>query len=167
MDWFDFAEDHVARWKARDAAARSYRKKFTPAALAALDTALAEARSQGFDAIGAEHLLLGLAQVREGNVPKVFADSRLSVEFLRWELKITKKDDPGKSLAKGLNFTPRMKAILRTAGLEAQGRGVIDAENLLMALVRQNEGMAATLLRKLGIVVEVLEKRFFGESASI
>jgi ATP-dependent Clp protease ATP-binding subunit ClpC len=169
MDWFDFAEERLAMWKARDRAARNYRKTFTPAALKALDMALAEARNRRLSAIGAEHLLLGLAQLREGRVPKILADLGLNAELLRSEPEKTQGHGPEKLVPERLFFTPRMKSILKAASHEAkvQGRDLIDAENLLIGLVREKEGVPAILFRRLGIDAEDFETRLLAESARI
>jgi ATP-dependent Clp protease ATP-binding subunit ClpC len=169
MDWFDLAEDQLTRWKAREGAARDYRKSFTPVAQKALDVALAEARKHNFSAIGAEHLLLGLIQVPGGPVSKVFAGLGLSAEIIRSEAEKTRGGGPETWLPERSPFTPRMKSVLRTARLEAkaQGRNLIDAEHLLIGLVREKEGLPANLFRRLGIDAEVLGKRLLKESARI
>jgi ATP-dependent Clp protease ATP-binding subunit ClpC len=169
MDWFDLAQERLEAWNAREKKALDYRKSFTPVAQKTLDTAFVEARRDSLMAIGAEHLLLGLLQVREGPVSRVLAGLNLSAVTLRSEIEEAYGPSLKKWLPERLPFTLRMKNILRKARLlaKAQGRDLTDAEHLLTALVGEKEGLPAKLFTKHGIDAKALENRLAAESARI
>lgn len=133
MDWFDWAKEHLASWKAGENAVR---KPFSPLAQKVLDTAFHEARVLHHDYIGAEHLLLGLMQLREGLVPKVFSDIALDEASLRVEIGKYARGCRDKDRWTGLPFTPRMKGIVRNAKLESEARkqNRVEPEDLLLGL---------------------------------
>jgi hypothetical protein len=167
MDWFSEADEPLAQWKTRERATRTFRSTFTAQAWRALDAALSEARKLSFNAIGAEHLLLGLLQQSEGIAPRVLAASGLSTKLVRTEVERAQGQLSAKWVPERLPFTPRMKCVLRTARreAEAQGRSLVGDEQLLLGLLGEEEGLPAALFRKLGINTCVLRNRLLEESA--
>jgi ATP-dependent Clp protease ATP-binding subunit ClpC len=168
MDWFDFARDQLVKWKLRAKAARGFRKSFTTLAQKVLDTAFGEARSHGDRFIGCEHLLLGLLQADDPLVTKVFRDSGLTLDVLRFEMGTPPARDPGSLAPSRLPFTPRMKHVLQNARLEAEARGQspVDEKSLLLALLREKDGLPARLLRRLHFDVEALRSAVLTEGAA-
>jgi ATP-dependent Clp protease ATP-binding subunit ClpC len=111
-----------------------------------------EARRLQHNYIGTEHLLLGLIRIEEGIAARVLrnlgADPykvRLAVEFVVGR---------GDRLVFGeASLTPRAKHVIALAIEEARNLNhyYVGTEHLLLGLVRENEGIAASVLESLGI----------------
>ena len=155
MDWFDWAREHLARLKAGDS---GIRRQFSPLAKKALDTAYREARVLHHDYIGAEHLLLGLMQLREGLVPKAFADMGLDEASVRAEIGKCGEGCTDDVRWAGLPFTPRMKSIVRNAKLESETReqNRVEPEDLLLGLLLETGGLPSKLFKQFDVDVERL-----------
>ena len=122
-----------------------------------------EARALGHDHVGTEHLLLGLTS---GGGIAAAALRRLGVDHdaVRGHVEdmLGGSDSPGSARAP---FTPRTKKILELAVREAirLHHDRVRTEHLLLALVREGQGLAAQILvQRLGIdlarVTETVEE---------
>jgi ATP-dependent Clp protease ATP-binding subunit ClpC len=167
MDWFDVAKDQLREWRLHEKSARGFRKSFITVAQKALDAAFDEARSRDDRFIGCEHLLLGLLQTDDALLTKMFGDSGLTLHLLRSEMGTPPKGAPGILALSRLPFTPRMKHVLRNARLETEARGqsLVDERSLLLALLREKDGLPARLLRRLHIDAEALQTMVLSEGA--
>ncbi len=96
---------------------------------------------------------------------KVFAELGLGAAFIRSEVEKTQGRGPERWLPRRLPFTPRMKSVLGVARLEAkaQGQDLIGAEHLLIGLVREKEGLPASLFSRLGIGAEAIGNDLLAE----
>lgn len=138
--------------------------KFTDRARKVLGLSRNEAQRLGHDAIGSEHLLLGL--VKEGSGVAARALMNLEIDL--------KKVVPGvehlvpAGTSKGptgqLPFTPRAKKALEFAHEEAVNLGhpYIGTEHLLLGLLRETEGVAAQVLLNLGAKLEDVREEILG-----
>ena len=111
-----------------------------------------EARLLNHDSIGTEHILLGLIMEGEGMAAMVLENLGVSVGEVRVrieELRPQAEDAPSGSPP----FTPEAKKTLELSLREALqlGHNYIGTEHMLLALVRQEEGMGAQLLARVGI----------------
>ena len=118
-----------------------------------------EARALGHDHVGTEHLLLGLTS---GDGIGALALRRLGVthEAVRGHVEtiIGAGDTPGRARAP---FTPRTKKILELAVREAirLKHDRVRTEHLLLALVREGQGVAAQILvQKLGVDLALVSR---------
>jgi RNA polymerase sigma factor (sigma-70 family) len=123
-----------------------------------------EARSLNHNYMGTEHLLLGI--LREGSAPGAveLIEHNVTVEQMRggitfilgrWasaQQGFTPQTTPGASVEEP-GFTPRTAQVLTMAGEEAQrlGESAISPQHLLMAILREGQGMAAMLLQASGV----------------
>jgi ATP-dependent Clp protease ATP-binding subunit ClpA len=62
------------------------RRPHTPRAKRAIEYAIAEARAQGHDSVGTEHLLVGLARAEEGVAAQILLNFGLRLDDIRAEL---------------------------------------------------------------------------------
>ncbi|MCD6555540.1 MAG: ATP-dependent Clp protease ATP-binding subunit [Anaerolineae bacterium] len=126
--------------------------KFTKRARRALTIAQQEAQRLHHSYIGTEHLLLGLIREEKSAASKVLRD--LGVSSDRVEALIEQTVGQGRRPVFGrVSLTPRTKRVIELAVEEARrmGHHYIGTEHLLLGLVRQGDGVAMDVLRKLGV----------------
>jgi ATP-dependent Clp protease ATP-binding subunit ClpC len=116
-----------------------------------------EARMLGHNYIGTEHILLGLiheaesALEDEGVAGKVL--DRLGISSAEARLQVEEIAGHGnQESSREIPFTPRSKRVLELSLREALqlGRNNISTEHILLGLIREDEGIAAQVLVKLG-----------------
>jgi len=131
-------------------------ERFSESARKVLTRAQGEAQRLGHNYIDTEHLLLGLTQQESGVASKVLANLGISqikvqsaVEFL-----IGKGQKPSTTDEVGL--APRAKKVIEFAIDEARrlNASYIGAEHILLGLLRENEGIAHTVLENLGVTLD-------------
>ena len=110
-----------------------------------------EARLLGHSFIGTEHILLGLIHEGEGVAAKALESLGISLEAVREKVEET-IGMAGTAPSGSPPFTPRAKKVLELSLREALqlGHSYIGTEHLLLGLVREGEGVAATVLVSLG-----------------
>ncbi len=126
--------------------------KFTKRARRALSIAQQEAQRLHHNYIGTEHLLLGLIREEKSAASKVLRDLGVSTD--RVEALIDQIVGQSRRPVFGrASLTPRTKRVIELAVDEARrmGHQYIDTEHLLLGLVRQGDGVAIDVLRKLGV----------------
>ena len=130
--------------------------RFTQRARKVMGFARREAQELNHEYIGTEHILLGL--IREGNgvAAGVISSLGINLEAMRKEvlknLTVRPKHEPSMQVP----FTPRAKKAVELALEEAKniGHGHVGTEHLLLALLRENEGIAPHILRTMGCRLE-------------
>ncbi|MGI6173455.1 MAG: ATP-dependent Clp protease ATP-binding subunit [Christensenellales bacterium] len=123
---------------------------FTERAQRALNAAAKEAGQLGRNYIGTEHLLLGLLS-DSGTCREAL--QHISQDAARAEIEsMLGRNEPAQQVRPG-SYTPRSKKVLEQSAKEAQalGHNYIGAEHLLLALMREREGVAAQVLMKMGL----------------
>ncbi len=130
-------------------------EKFTERARRVLTLAQEEAQHFSHSYIGTEHILLGLVREEEGiaarvliNLGVVLSKVRSAVEFI-----IGRGEKPGSD---EIGLSPRAKRVIELAIDEARhlGHNYIGTEHLLLGLLREGEGIAASVLDSFGITLE-------------
>jgi hypothetical protein len=124
---------------------------FTDRAYRAVTMAEAEAAGLRHNYVGTEHLLLGLLGTGDGVAAKVLAGLGVNADEVRSE--IEQIIGCGSAAPTGPSpFTPRSKKVLDLATREARrlGHHYVGTEHVLLALVREGEGLAAQILGRLG-----------------
>jgi ATP-dependent Clp protease ATP-binding subunit ClpC len=122
-------------------------ERFTVKARQVVVTAQEEARQLKHGAIGTEHILLGLLSVPDGLAAKVLHELGYDKDAALADIAAAVK--PGTAeLAGHIPFTRRAKKTLELALREAMqlGHNYIGTEHILLALVREGEGIAAKVL---------------------
>ncbi len=128
-------------------------KRFTENAQKIILIAQEEAKRLNHDYVGTEHILLGLTALNGTVSNKIL--SSLGITFRKVRLEIEKMVGVGDAvmLLGEIPFTPRAKKVLEYAVEESQSLGTEDigTEHILLGLVREEEGMAGTILQNLGV----------------
>src|SRR5687767_15694904 len=127
-------------------------ERFTDRARRVVVLAQEEARLLNHNFIGTEHILLGLIHEGEGVAAKALESLGISLEAVREKVEET-IGPAGSSTSGSPPFTPRAKKVLELSLREALqlGHNYIGTEHMLLGLVREGEGVAAQVLKRLGI----------------
>src|SRR5258707_3028659 len=110
--------------------------------------------------IGTEHLLLGLMREEGGVAGRVLRD--LGLDPGRVEELVERMTRAGQRTQNArLDLSPGTKKVLELAvdGARRMGHHYIGTEHLLLGMVRQNEGVAMDVLKKLGISAEQIRRQ--------
>ena len=110
-----------------------------------------EARNLDHNYIGTEHLLLGLVSEGEGIAALALGKLDISLERIRSDVEAI-VGRGSKPQSGHIPFTPRAKKVLELSLREALqlGHSYIGTEHILLGLVREDEGVAAQVLERLG-----------------
>ncbi len=125
--------------------------KFTEGAKNALKFAEEKARELGHNYIGTEHLLLGLICEKESAAANLLSISGVSEEAIMEDvLLLIGKGDY--AFNQGFGYTPRSKKILELSLAYSRqlGQNYVGTEHILLALIREKEGVAFKILSDLG-----------------
>jgi len=127
-------------------------ERFTEKAIKVIMLSQEEARRLGHNFVGTEQILLGL--VGEGTGIAARTLKGMGVSLLNVRAEVEKIIGRGSGfIAVEIPFTPRAKRLLEFAWDEARqlGHNYIGTEHLLLALVREGEGVAARVLGNLQV----------------
>jgi len=121
---------------------------FSEAARKAIEFARDEASRLRHDYIGTEHLLLGLIKLSEGQAMEVITNLGLELEDLKTSIEEVVQPSGGTMTMGQLPLTARAKKTLEVSGQEARALKSkdIDTEHILLALLKDEEGVAAQVL---------------------
>ena len=137
-----------------------------------IELAVEEARRMGHHYIGTEHLLLALLRHNEGIAMNMLNELDISPDEIRKQVHRVLQDTPSvpsrpptRPSSRPLEpttlpFTPDAVRVLSVANEQAQRRDrtTISIEHLLLALVMEDEGIAGTVLKQLGVNASKLEE---------
>lgn len=128
---------------------------FTPNAKKVLLLAEKEARYYSHQAVGTEHLLLGLIQETSGIAGKVLRELDVTMESIRDEIEqfTTFQAKEEGALKQPLQYSPRAHEIVTFAADEARKmqRKTVGTEHLLLGLLRNEDILASQILQNIGI----------------
>jgi len=121
---------------------------FTELARKAIEYARDEAARLRHDYIGTEHLLLGLVRLGEGRAIEVLLNLGLDLIDLKASIEEVVQPSGGTMTIGQLPLTARAKKTLEVSGQEARALKSkdIDTEHILLALLKDEEGIAAQVL---------------------
>lgn len=108
----------------------------------------------GHSYVGTEHLLLGLIREGKGKGATVLANLGLNLDVIKQQvIDYVSSSDNVMPAGQQVPFTPRAKHILEVAHHEASEMKAqyVGTEHLLLALVRDREGVAAQILAAYGV----------------
>ena len=130
-----------------------YAQKFGPIACEALEAASQEASRLGHDFIGTEHVLLGVLRLAKGAFADALGKLHLDRETTRLEIERMVSPLPASSGRRTVPLTPRARKALQLAAREADAldHPCIGAEHIFLGLLLEGSGVAALVLRKLGV----------------
>ena len=123
--------------------------RFTERAQRALASAQRAAAEMHQPYVGTEHILMGL--LHEGDVPPAIAD-RVTEDQVR-ELLADGGDMALMGGSPRFELTPRAKKLLELSILESRrlGQTYVSAEHFWLAILREGDGVAASILKQLGV----------------
>ena len=130
---------------------------FSPNAKKVIQIANREAHGFNHNAIGTEHLLLGIVSLHDGIIAAVNETLGLDIKAVRFEIEKLVSHGEGTTESVGmLPLTPRSKKVLQFAAAEARNLNtpLVDAEHVLLAILREGEGIAAKVLDTLGATLD-------------
>ncbi|MFC1517076.1 ATP-dependent Clp protease ATP-binding subunit [Candidatus Margulisiibacteriota bacterium] len=128
--------------------------RFTEKAIQAIMYAQDEAKRMGNDFVGTEHILLGILSVRKDNVVFAVMDELgISPEEIRKAIEDTVEYNKKSIRLENIPFTSQVKHVLSLAWDEARqlGHSYVNVEHLFLALLREQEGVAAKILSNLKV----------------
>lgn len=126
-------------------------ERFTDRARRVVVLAQEEARNFNHNYIGTEHFLLGLIHEGEGVGPLALKDLGIELETVRKQ--VEEIIGQGQQAPSGhIPFTPRGKKVMELSLREALqlGHNYIGTEHILLAIIREGEGVGCQVLTKLG-----------------
>ncbi|MEO0512256.1 MAG: ATP-dependent Clp protease ATP-binding subunit [Planctomycetota bacterium] len=131
-------------------------ERFTDRARKVMALANQEAQRFNHEYIGTEHILLGL--VKEGSGVGANVLKALGVDLRKVRLEVEKLVRAGPEMVTmgKLPQTPRAKKVIEYAIEEARNlnHNYVGTEHLLLGLLREHDGVAAQVLRNLGLKLE-------------
>ena len=134
-------------------------ERFTQRARHVLSLAHQEAERLHHPTIGTEHLLLGLIREEGGVAGRVLRE--LGLEPDRVQEMVERQSAPGRTSPERIDLSPDTEQVLQLAIDEARrlGHHYIGTEHLLLGIVRQPEGAAIDVLRRLGVSPEQVRRQ--------
>ncbi|NLT19720.1 MAG: ATP-dependent Clp protease ATP-binding subunit [Syntrophomonadaceae bacterium] len=138
-------------------------RRFTQRARNAIMHAQEEARQLNHAAIGTEHILLGLLGEGEGIGARALLSLGIDLDKVREEIiQVMGTNEGQMEEADGdLPITPRAKKVINLAYDEARLQGVnyVGTEHILLALLREEEGVAGQVLLAMNVKLDDLRQQ--------
>src|ERR1700755_3393870 len=133
-------------------------ERFTDRARKVMQLANQEAQRFNHEYIGTEHILLGLVKEGSGVAANVLKNLDIDLRKIRLEVeKIVQHGPGGEQVVMGrLPHTPRAKKVIEYSIEEARNlnHNYVGTEQLLLGVLREQEGVAAQVLMNLGLKLE-------------
>ncbi|GAB2280388.1 ATP-dependent Clp protease ATP-binding subunit ClpA cd4b, chloroplastic [Dionaea muscipula] len=150
-DFHSRAAISVRKKKGRNGVVKAMFERFTEKAIEVIMLAQEEARRLGHNFVGTEQILLGLISEGTGIAAKVLKSMGINLKDARVEVEKIIGRGSG-FVAVEIPFTPRAKRVLELSLEEARqlGHNYNGSEHLLLALLREGEGVAARVIENLG-----------------
>ena len=119
-----------------------------------------EALRLGHDYIGTEHLLLGLIREGEGIAVEILRNLGTDLDEIKRAVEDAVKSTGETMTIGNIPFTKRAEKILKMAYVEAEKykSDIIGTEHLLLALVKEKDGVAAQVLLNFDISYEAVRE---------
>src|SRR4030095_9253384 len=124
-------------------------ERFTERARRVVVLATEEARSRRHEAVGPEHLLMGILQVGGDFAVHSLEQLGVSPETVRAEVERVLSETPGVATGGGPNFSPELKAVLEVV-LTVKRRRTVDPDLLLLALLADEHSAISGILHATG-----------------
>jgi ATP-dependent Clp protease ATP-binding subunit ClpC len=138
---------------------------FTPRAQQVLALARKEADRFNHSYVGTEHLLLGLIKLGQGVAVNVLERMGLDLETVRMEVEKEVGSGTPQKAPGNIPYTPRVKKVLALANKEAKAlnHSYVGTEHLLLGLLREGEGVAARVLKRLDVDIQRTRNEILAE----
>jgi ATP-dependent Clp protease ATP-binding subunit ClpC len=165
MIWFDWAKEHLAKWKSGLLAGGEHQDLFTPRAIQVVALARKEADRLNHNFIGTEHLLLGLIKLNRGVAVNALHKLGVNLETARAKVESIVSIGTGEKNTGPIPYTPRVKKVLALANRNAKALNhtYIGTEHLLLGLMEETDGVAAKVLRMLKVDLQQTREEILKE----
>ncbi len=137
-----------------------YFDKFSEGAAQVFVTAQDEARSLGHPYVGTEHLLLAIIKVDNEQTTKILRNYSITYERVSREVTSMVGTNVHQSVVGAPQMTPRARRVIELANDESKmlGQDKIDVEHIMLGIVREGEGIAAHILKQMGVNLSQLRR---------
>src|SRR3990167_1332799 len=134
--------------------------KFTNRAKQVIKLAKREAQRLNHNYLGTEHILLGLLKLGQGIAVNVLRTMNLSYDNVRSEVEKIVGFGPETQVYGDPALTGKVKKVFEFANEEAQNlnHNYVGTEHILLALLRQTDGVAAQVLENMGLDLKEIRK---------
>ncbi|MBN2317420.1 MAG: helix-turn-helix domain-containing protein [Sedimentisphaerales bacterium] len=128
---------------------------WSPRAKAVLENAEKQAREDGFDLVGTEHLIFGMLSVKECLGAKILNDLGVTESEYGRRYELIRQDEPGE-VASQLRFSEDIDKVIQYAYDQSVqwDHTYIGAEHLLIGILKARAGRGFRILDDLGIILE-------------
>src|SRR5579863_2096238 len=139
--------------------------KFTNRAKQVIKLAKKEAQRLNHNYLGTEHVLLGLLKLGQGIAVNVLRNFNLDYDTVRAEIERLVGFGPEIQVYGDPALTGKVKKAFELANEEAANlnHNYVGTEHLLLALLRQSDGVAAQVLENLNIQLKDVRKEILKE----
>jgi hypothetical protein len=139
----------------------------SPGGKQSLELAREEAPRLHHNYVGTEHVLLGLTRMETGIVANVMKRLGLNREVVVREVEQLVSGFPAQEAMANIPYTPRVKKTILFAAKEAKVRNHshIGSEDIFLGLMLEGDGIAARVLKKLGVQIETTREAILKDSA--
>lgn len=139
--------------------------KFTNRAKQVIKLAKKEAQRLNHNYLGTEHVLLGLMKLGQGIAVNVLRNMNLDYDTIRTEIERLVGFGPEIQVYGDPALTGKVKKVFEYANEEAANlnHNYVGTEHLLLALLRQTDGVAAQVLENLNINLKEVRKEVLKE----
>lgn len=139
--------------------------KFTNRAKQVIKLAKKEAQRLNHNYLGTEHILLGLLKLGQGIAVNVLRNLNLDYDIIRAEIEKMVGFGPEIQVYGDPALTGKVKKVFEFANEEASNlnHNYVGTEHLLLALLRQSDGIAAQVLENLSVNLKDIRKEVLKE----
>jgi ATP-dependent Clp protease ATP-binding subunit ClpC len=136
-------------------------EKFNESARLVLTRAQEEALSLNHPFIGTEHLLLGLTRDDTSLAARILNDMGVRLPQVRSAVEFIIGNGPKIAQPGAIGLTPRAKRVIELTFEEARllKHAYIGPEHILLGLVKEDEGIAAGVLKSFNVELEETRQR--------
>jgi ATP-dependent Clp protease ATP-binding subunit ClpC len=136
-------------------------ERFTVRARQVMELSRLEAVRCRHPHIGTEHLLLGLVREGAGIATYILQSHAVNLELVQAEIETFVQSGTGRVSLRGLPQTPRARKAIDFSIEEAHDlkHGYVGTEHLLLGLLREQEGIAAQVMTRLGLTADGVRKQ--------
>lgn len=167
--WLEIARNHgqtalqghtsnqsLRRDPTRDHLGNSQFEKFTGRARRVLTLAQEEAQRLNHNYIGTEHIVLGLSRISDGMAARTLTNLGVELTNIRTAVELMVGRGESSPTSSEIGLTPRAQRIIELAVEESRrlNHDHVGTEHFLLALLREDEGVAVCVLKSLGVNLE-------------
>lgn len=141
--------------------------KFSERSAEVFVNAQEEAKELGHSYVGTEHILLAILKLNENGLRTILENHGINYSKIRNEI-ISIVGMGMRGFIMSPQMTPRAKRVTELAYEEAKrlGEEKIEPEHLLLGILREGEGIAVHILKKIGVDLQNLRRELSGTMAN-